>query len=583
MGIPLTESFEQKFNRVLKKINTSQSHLRETSFEVLSLIVDVLGADKAEITVFNEDFNIRTMPFNEEKAVKFRLRHGYSEEQWKPLEEMGILREGARFALEKKESRMVSDTRSEQERLKALSEFLEIGSWMNHVLCKDGTVLAYVHLGKREHGYYTGEHLERLGCLSELLATAINVSMGFERKYNRVLKRINTAHCDLKKTSLDILDFMMEIFDADMGEISVYNEEFDIAAMELTEEAAVRFRLKRGYREEQWKRLEDSGVLMESTRFSLEKKESRVVPDTRKEEPAARALSEYLENGSWMNYLLVNEDRVLANIHLAKKEHGYYRQDDLERLGYLSTLFATAINLSSLWERERKILVNFIESLNRALELRDEYTAGHVERVRLYSTGLARAMGLPEDEIEDVSMAAVLHDIGKIGISDKILKKKRGLSWDEQELIRRHVPLTDEIIKNLHHMDRARLYARYHHESFDGKGYVMGLKGDEIPVGSKILSIADAFDAMTSDRPYRKAFFVEEALRILGDPEIHQWDDRLVRLFDDYVHSREFFDLAVKEGLIKFDEEGRYYRRKASTLRFRSLSKFFVSLQAPSY
>jgi HD-GYP domain-containing protein (c-di-GMP phosphodiesterase class II) len=403
-----------------------------------------------------------------------------------------------------------------------------------------------------------------------------HLKKNLEQSYYAILQRINTPYSDLVETSSEILDFMVSIFGADKAEIAVFREDFDSKSMKLTEKAAVHFRLKRGYTEEQWKTLEDSGILQQSLSFAIEEKESKVMSDTREEDESARALSEFLGHGSWMNYVLIVNDRVLANIHLAKSEYGYYKNKDLTRLEHLSMLLATAINLSHLWDREKKLMINFIQSLNKALEMRDEYTAGHVERVRLYSRELALQAGMNPKEVESVETAAILHDIGKIGVADSVLKKKAGLSLEEKEMIRTHVPLTDEIFENLHHMDEARIIARYHHETFDGKGYMYGLKGEEIPLGSKILSIADAFDAMTSDRPYRKAFTVEEALGILKDPQLTQWDGALVRRFDDYVHSDIFLNLAEEKGMISYsDSEKIFYDRDSSILRFRDITSFF--------
>jgi len=402
------------------------------------------------------------------------------------------------------------------------------------------------------------------------------VSKNLEKNYHRILKRINTPHCDLRDTAEEILDFMVNVFGADRAEITIFRENFDINIMELTEDAAVKLRLSRGYSEEQWQTLESSGILLQTARYVLDSKKSSIVSDTREEPPEAQKLSEYLEHGSWMNYVLVVEGKVMANIHLVKKEHNYYKPRDLKRLEYLSMLLATVINLSHMWERERRLMINFIQSLNKALEVRDEYTAGHVERVMFYSSALARKVGMNAREIESVETAAILHDIGKIGVGDNVLKKPGGLSWEEKELIRKHVPLTDEIFENLHHMDEARIIARYHHETLDGKGYMYGLKDDEIPVGSKILAIADAFDAMTSDRPYRKAFFVEEAMAILEDPAITQWDKKIVKVFDEYLHSDEFLKKAEERGMVKYsDEQKLFYDIDSSILRFRDLIEFF--------
>lgn len=153
-----------------------------------------------------------------------------------------------------------------------------------------------------------------------------------------------------------------------------------------------------------------------------------------------------------------------------------------------------------------------INAFNKALEAKDPYTSGHSLRVQQYSEKLAEALGLSSKKLMNIRNAAILHDIGKIGIDDSILKKPGKLTKEEFDMIKKHPEIGSDILKDVDFLRNAAIIIRSHHERYDGKGYPDGIKGEEIPVESMILSIADVYDAMTSDRPYRGALSKEEAL-----------------------------------------------------------------------
>lgn len=160
----------------------------------------------------------------------------------------------------------------------------------------------------------------------------------------------------------------------------------------------------------------------------------------------------------------------------------------------------------------KNVYISTIEAFNSAMEAKDNYTFGHASRVKEYAVALGTAKGLPYNKIEFIKDAAMLHDIGKIGISDTILNKETKLTEDEFEEIKRHPDIGAEIINKVNFLEHISIIIKYHHERYDGKGYPEGLEGIEIPIESHILAIADAYDAMTTDRPYRKALSKEEAL-----------------------------------------------------------------------
>ena len=145
-----------------------------------------------------------------------------------------------------------------------------------------------------------------------------------------------------------------------------------------------------------------------------------------------------------------------------------------------------------------------VECFTAAIDARDGYTAGHSQRVSDMAVMVAEAMGLPEKEIAKVHIAGHVHDVGKIGIPDSVLKKPGRLTDIEYEIIKTHTIIGDEILSKSHFFDELRPIVRGHHERFDGKGYPDGLAGNDIPVQARILAICDSIDAMSSDRCYRK-------------------------------------------------------------------------------
>jgi putative nucleotidyltransferase with HDIG domain len=175
--------------------------------------------------------------------------------------------------------------------------------------------------------------------------------------------------------------------------------------------------------------------------------------------------------------------------------------------------------------------VNFMGTLAEALDARDPYTAGHSRRVADYSVRIARAMGMDEAEMETLRIGAMLHDIGKIGVPDRILHKHEKLTDEEFSIIQQH-PVTGKRI--LERIGRFEMYwpiVELHHENHDGSGYPHGLKREEIPLAARIVHVADAYDAMTSDRPYRQRMPEDKVRRILSECAGTQFDPVVTEVF----------------------------------------------------
>jgi diguanylate cyclase (GGDEF)-like protein len=172
-----------------------------------------------------------------------------------------------------------------------------------------------------------------------------------------------------------------------------------------------------------------------------------------------------------------------------------------------------------------------LQGLVFAIDTKDRYTKRHSEDVARYATFLARRLGLDEAFIGRLQVAGLLHDVGKIGIPDTILRKPARLTADEYEIVKQHVALGDLIVRDLPDLDEIRAGVRHHHERWDGRGYLEGLTGEGIPLIARILAVGDAFSAMTTTRPYRKALDLREALVRLADAAGSQLDERLVTEF----------------------------------------------------
>ncbi len=182
--------------------------------------------------------------------------------------------------------------------------------------------------------------------------------------------------------------------------------------------------------------------------------------------------------------------------------------------------------------RSQNHLIDVVTSLASAIDAKDEYTKGHSTSVSRYAVALARAINLPEKEVERIKLGSLLHDVGKIGIPETVLKKPTKLSDEEWEIMKQHPNIgAEKVLKPNPSLHDLIPIVKYHHEHWDGSGYPNRLKGEEIPLAARIVSIADAYHALISDRPYRKGLGIEKACEILQVGAGVQWDEELVRHF----------------------------------------------------
>lgn len=217
----------------------------------------------------------------------------------------------------------------------------------------------------------------------------------------------------------------------------------------------------------------------------------------------------------------------------------FFSNDELELLAVLSNQIVVAIENTWLYEKVKTNYFSTIHSLVNALEANDRYTKGHSERVRYLSLELGKFMGLDNRELEVLEHASVLHDTGKIGIATTVLHKEGTLTVDEYGVIKTHPLIGDQILGPINTLEGVRTTILQHHERYDGKGYPHGVSGEEISIMARILSVIDTFDAMVTDRPYRKAFSLSKAKEELKQGAGTQFDPQIANAFLNMLDAKE--------------------------------------------
>jgi len=215
-----------------------------------------------------------------------------------------------------------------------------------------------------------------------------------------------------------------------------------------------------------------------------------------------------------------------------------YTRSELEVLSVLCGQFAVAIRNAELLADVQRLQFGAVDALIQTIEAKDPYTRGHSERVADYCGDIAREMGLTSSEAEDIRWAAQLHDIGKVGVPDSILLKPSQLTPDEMTVVEDHPMASAAIVAPLNLSRPMMELILHHHERYDGTGYPDGLAAEEIPLPARIASVADAFEAMTSDRAYRAPLPVAKAMDELERGRGTQFDPNVVDRFLDFLRGR---------------------------------------------
>jgi putative nucleotidyltransferase with HDIG domain len=230
--------------------------------------------------------------------------------------------------------------------------------------------------------------------------------------------------------------------------------------------------------------------------------------------------------------LLIAKGKTIGMLSLIRtKDIHQYTTGHLTTLSLFASKAAMSIENSKLYKDLEEAYFDTVEALANAIEARDRYTAGHTNRVWKITEEIAKTIGWTETKVKELRMGAILHDVGKIGVPDAILNKCGPLTREEHDIMKTHPELGVRMIEKVNFLKPALPYILFHHERWDGNGYPQGLKGEDIPIEGRLLAVVDTFDAITSNRPYRKGRSTEEAIDEIRRNSSTQFDPSIVDAF----------------------------------------------------
>ncbi|MBR3654475.1 MAG: HD-GYP domain-containing protein [Elusimicrobia bacterium] len=246
---------------------------------------------------------------------------------------------------------------------------------------------------------------------------------------------------------------------------------------------------------------------------------------------------------SFISVPLKVKSKVIGVLNInSPKNKKQFTDRDLKLITILADQAAMRLDNIELFNNLQSFYFEMVQTLARAIDAKDAYTYDHADRARKYAKAIAVKMNLPYTIVRNIEYAALMHDIGKIGIADNILLKKEKLTEQEMKMLRTHPVIGNKILSPVKFLSPVAPMVLYHQEWYDGSGYPEGLAKEEIPLGARIVAVIDAYDAMTSDRPYRKAMPIKTAVKELKEGAGKQFDPKIVDIFINILKEEKLID-----------------------------------------
>jgi len=362
-----------------------------------------------------------------------------------------------------------------------------------------------------------GELYARVTNFNRELEEKVRVATGELARSNRELEqrvaelstlyeasRVMSSTLNLRELVVRMLEEVRTLIPHDVGEICVWDEDVEELRVLATSQGGRYVPREGRYR------LDDST----STGWLATHRTHLLVPAVGQTE-APSSIARFNGGGQTASYIgvtLLKGEKLVGTFELGSATAGTFREEHLTTMQALAGHLALSVENAQLYSNQQRNFIETLRSLVNTLEARDEYTRNHSERVTRFAVAIARSFGMPEHEIENVQIAGLLHDVGKIGIDDRILRKPTMLTDEEFAVMKQHPDKGAQIMGAVKQLEGIIPGMRFHHEKVDGSGYPLGLRGEEIPLPAQIISVADTFDAMTTDRPYQKGMDPEFVL-----------------------------------------------------------------------
>ncbi|MDI6781083.1 MAG: response regulator [bacterium] len=360
--------------------------------------------------------------------------------------------------------------------------------------------------------------------------------------------RILSSTTDFDDLALVIMGTIVRVMHADEGMLMLLDKATDELYIKIgkgiSEEIVSQQRIKRGEDVSGWVLEQNEPAIIAGNNITAD---PRFIKVTKHPEVISSIYVPFQVRDEAAGVLVINrtKSRIIFNMDdliltsIFATEIG----SAIERSSTYATLEEKMVELIDLNTKLKELFLNTVKALSSAIDAKDPYTMGHSSQVQRHVIAIASEMNFPSDEKNLMGIIGLLHDIGKIGIKDGVLTKPGVLEQDEWEQIKKHPSIGSEIIKHIDMFEDVSEIILCHHERYDGKGYPCGLKGEQIPLKSRILSVADAFDAMVSKRPYRDSMPREKAIMEIKSGSGTQFDPNIVAFF---LRVLEKEDMAIK-------------------------------------
>ena len=410
---------------------------------------------------------------------------------------------------------------------------IEIRSMVSVPLTVRGKLVGEINaFNKIGRSAFTGSDRDFIGELSTHIAAAIQNTQLFERQKSSTerQKMLNQISRHLHQT-LDIDELIPRIF---VSVNRAINAEAQSIWLVDEEAGVIKCRFARGASAEALMGLSVSLNEPSIVGTSVAKQESIIIKDAQNDPRRARSVDEKtgFVTRSLMTVPLVLEDKSIGAIQAVNKRDGQlFTKDDLDLFRSIADSAALAVSNAQLVTDLQNSYDLTLDALSAALDLRDRETEGHSRRVVEYTSRLAEKIGLSKETIKDIRRGALIHDIGKIGVPDAVLHKPGSLDDKERMVIERHPQAGYNMLAGIPYLREEIQIVICHQEKWNGTGYPYGLRGAEIPIGARLFAIADTFDALTSDRPYRHGASYEIARRVIEEESGKQFDPQAVEAF----------------------------------------------------